>query len=194
MPNVSVVSEPHALHAHTGGVRQYLGVHEISSSTFPLEQRLFPARCIQTSLVIFFASLIFLLWPLYLARELVGGGVTAFALFLMIVCMLAVLYGFYFRMWMRTYTFFFFREYIDLAEGVFRRVERRLPYAGIYRVYVQQGMFERLFGIAHVCIESGSGMSLMDGDDTAKVIIPGQTMQHAHELVHYIEKILHARP
>ncbi len=134
---------------------------------------------------------ILVLGPFFLIRASLGGWEVAVVAAALIYAILLTVYAMYLHVWMRKSTFMFFPDYIDISQGVFRRIERSASFTDIKKVHIKQGIFERMGNIAHLSLGTGGASGSPSGDQAFGITIPGLSIDHAHKLAKIIYLIIH---
>lgn len=112
---------------------------------------------------------------------------------LLFIITLTILQTSYSLLWKSTFSFNFLPEYIFMRTGIIARQEKHLPYNTIQDVSVNQGIIDRLFGIATIIIKNASGSQFLQNRDgnTAVfngVVIPGQPLERAQKIAQILKE------
>jgi uncharacterized membrane protein YdbT with pleckstrin-like domain len=89
-------------------------------------------------------------------------------IFLGIVCMWMVWKGIALWLWVHNYSYTFEHDYITQRLGVISISEKHMPYSAVQNVQVNQGVFDRLLGIADVEIENAASVTVGTGKNTTQ--------------------------
>lgn len=96
-------------------------------------------------------------------------------------------------LWRKNYAFNFTPEHIYFREGVISLSEKHMPYSSIQDVTVQQGVIERLFGLAKVVIENAAQQPMMvsrRGQQVvgfAGVVLQGLSLADANKITNVLK-------
>ncbi|GEM_PF-730519 len=94
-------------------------------------------------------------------------------------------------------------KFLTLKQGIFKKEQRHIPYGVIQNVFVKQGFFDRIFGLASLSIENasegavGSGSSNeleMVGFSGNTVSIPGLNKSNAETLKNIVLQKMKENP
>jgi membrane protein YdbS with pleckstrin-like domain len=108
----------------------------------------------------------------------------------------------YVALWKSTYSFAFLPDYILMRSGIIARSEKHVPYQTVQDVVVNQGIVERLFGLATVTIQNAAqnqtASAFFKGTNLgslkqAGISIPGQPLAKANKLSETIRAIILSR-
>ncbi|MFA6006786.1 MAG: PH domain-containing protein [Candidatus Paceibacterota bacterium] len=178
------------LHGHKTVPKQYRGALEVSNRTFPSAPNFFVVQLTRMSVVILFMSAVFVLGPLLYIRRLIGGWEVSLICAGLILGILVVLYAIYLNFWMQKFKFKFFPDYIDVTAGVFRRIERSVPFSGIRNIRVNQDMFERMGNVAHIRVENAITGGVLEGDQSTTLTLMGFPVDEAYRLADIINSCI----
>ncbi len=106
--------------------------------------------------------------------------------------MLVLRYLFLF-VWIKNLRYQFLPEYIFFRSSVLSVNEKHMPYHAIQDVTVRQSIFDRLFGLASVVILDAAQISAGKTTISSSIILPGQTLERAREIVEIVKSITHAK-
>ena len=168
----------------------YFGMEDVSSETFPLSPLFYSAQLMRMAVIIGVVCFFLIFIPLIMLEKYIGGWRLIVSTVILIYSTLLLLYAGYLRVWITKFKFKFFTDYIDIIEGVVRRINKAVPFDGIRRTYVAQGIFERMGHLAHVVIKTFSSGSALNGYQAPTVIINGLSVEQAYHLVAIINSCI----
>lgn len=166
-------------------------MEEISRRTHPYAPHFYSAQIMRMAYIMAIMCSILILGPLYIVRAKLGGWQISVVMTALIYAILLTLYAMYLNVWMRKSSFRFFPDYIDISQGVFRRVERTASFMDIQKVYIRQGIFERMGNLAHLTLVTGGASGPLSGDQAIGIAIDGLSIDHAHKLAKIIYLAIH---
>lgn len=149
----------------------FLSTANISSATYPIEEKWMTMWIVIACVIAAISVLnIFLPIPVLI-------GIIAFA-----------------KVYKKNYRFEFRPEFIFLHTSVITTKEKHLPYSAVQDVTVQQGLIDRIFGLANVVILNAATTAVQTKRGTRfisdSIVIPGQLPAKAQELAEILKKIL----
>jgi len=161
----------------------------ITSNEYPIQGKWLVSAAISS----LFSALFFLLVPflLFLQDETTSPhilskiGSYSAAIYFFTYCASAIFLFIWRVLWKNNYWFEFTPEYILLRDGVISKEERHLPYKSIQNVTLNQGVVARMLGIGSVSIENAASQGYGRG-----VVIPGQSIEKANELLAILNSII----
>lgn len=150
----------------------FLSTTNISSNTYPIEEKWMTVWILIACVVAAISLLINILLPIPILV-----GIIAFA-----------------KIYKKNYRFELRPEFIFLHTSVITTKEKHVPYSAVQDVTVQQGLVDRIFGLSNVVIlnaattavQTKRGMKFISDS----VVIPGQLPAKAQELAEILKKIL----
>ena len=177
----------------------------ISNETFPFSQNFTTARI----LGIFLSSVIYsgfiFLWLGLPGKnsdigflEMIGlNFASGTSLLVFLIVALTVCRTAYFFLWKKNFKFEFLPEYIMLKVGVVGKSENHMPYHTVQDVLVNQGLIDRLFGLANVTIQNAAVQNVQTSRGSMRlpsgVSLPGQTLENANKISEELKNVLFSR-
>jgi putative membrane protein len=93
----------------------------------------------------------------------------------------------YSLIWKNNFRFAFLPDYIQYSTQVLSRSEEHMPYKTIQDVMVNQGIIERMFGLATVMIQNATNQGARRGFQGMR--IPGQSLESANKIAEVVRSI-----
>jgi putative membrane protein len=154
---------------------------EISNTRYPLTKKWFVVSLIGRILSAIVAPLfvVFVIW-LRLSdttRTTNGSVFWAFAVWLALALISMVWSVISLFLWKKNYAFNFTADNIYFRQGVIALSEKHMPYSSVQDVSVQQGVLERLFGLAKVRIENAAQGPVIQGRNGRVSVFNGVLIQ-----------------
>lgn len=127
----------------------------ITEKEYPI-RNIWLFKSIFSSFFLFFSIFLIIQGIRFLLGEQISDFLETILAFFILFGLFSVS-SFTFHFLRRAYFHFSFDEkFIVLHQGILSRQQRNVPYGVIQTVFVQQGMFERIFGLAALSIEDFS--------------------------------------
>ena len=102
-------------------------------------------------------------------------------------------------LWVSHYQYAFEPDYISMKTGIIALAKKHMPYTSVQNIVVQQGLMDRLLGIADVTIENAASVQIgstksgpIMGADTIQ--IEGLFLSEAQMLADLLRKALFVTP
>lgn len=168
---------------------------EISSKTFPLNNKWYFQAILQNIFGSGLAALLLVVW-FYAGKKTSPAtapfdmGVAIFAPFFIFGIIRSLI-------WKAKFYFAFLPQFVMQKTGVIATQEKHLPYKSIQDVMIKQSLVEKILGLSTVVVQNAAnaGMNygrrgLRAGINDANVVIPGQPIDKGQKLVEELNKVL----
>jgi len=148
---------------------------EISSNIYPLSDKWVAVTLVSRIIGSFGFGLIFIFF--FAKTNLLDYLVYAVLGWLAISVLTVIVRTITLFLWKKNYAFNFTPENIYYREGVISMSEKNMPYSSIQDVAIQQGVIERLFGLARVRIENAATATIQTRRGGTVPIFTGVMLQ-----------------
>jgi putative membrane protein len=151
---------------------------EISSKIYPLTQKWTVIAIISriANSIIFPGIFVFAFLGEFKAKSLAEGAGYFFLAWLVLTIVMSIISIISLFLWKKNYAFSFGPDNIYSKEGVISLSEKHMPYSSVQDVTVQQGVLDRIVGLAKVRIENAGSKSVITGRG-AQVVFTGVLLQ-----------------
>lgn len=152
---------------------------EISSNTYPLTGKWLAIKLFGrlVSPFVYWAILIFFIFA-RLAKDVPSDYYWVYILgYIAISILSAIIHIIALFLWKKNYAFNFTPDNIYYREGVISLSEKHMPYSSIQDVTVQQGVLERLVGLAKVRIENAAQQTMRTSRGNTVSVFTGVILQ-----------------
>ncbi len=167
---------------------------DISSNTYPLTTKWLTIKIISSLISPFMYWAIIVFFVFAKLSDNVSSGYSSWYIFgylgVSIISAIGHLIGVF--LWKKNYAFNFTPDNIYYREGVISLSEKHMPYSSIQDVTVQQGILERLVGLAKVRIENAAQQTIQTGSGqrmamSGGVVLQGLNLSDANKITNILK-------
>lgn len=159
---------------------------DVSSDTYPISSRWLLSSFLSGLLVSIFISFLFSFLIIAKSKRSFEWG----PFLLVVITIFAATFIwriFYLIMWKKNFRFKFMPNFIYTHSSVISKIDRQLPYTSIQDVTVEQGLFNRFFGLCEIKITNASQQSIKN---EPTMFLSGQTIENGNKLAILLKNII----
>jgi len=182
-------------------------LHNVNRMTYPLTKEWYCGEIISTLIGIAVSIPLWYFAVIWVSSEDKGSGsliTPEFQSYIMLAYLAFMALYIFTRfvklgLWVSHYRYAFEPDYISMKTGIIALSEKHIPYTSVQNITVQQGLIDRILGIADVSIENAASVQIgtsksgpIMGADTIQ--IEGLFLSEAQMLTDLLRKALFAAP